>query len=43
MGYARIKKYKKVFRKGRRSFTKWFRSNRKRMNATMAMRKRGWR
>ena len=41
-GY-RTKRFKKTFYKGRRRFTKYFRTAKKRMNAVMAMRKRGWR
>ena len=37
-----MKKFKKTFRKGRRTFTKWFKTSRKRTNAVQAMRKRGW-
>ncbi len=42
MAYGYRKRFKLVFRKGRKRFTKYFKTSRKRMNAKMAMKKRGW-
>jgi len=41
--YRTFKKFKHTFRKGRKTFTKYFKSAKKRYNAKMAMKKRGWR
>ena len=40
MAYA--KRYQKTFSKGKRKFTKYFKSIKARTNATWAMKKRGW-